>query len=139
MVALSKNFKSKLSKTYKKYINGGDIDEEGNQKITRSQIAQGSVAVAGLAAPLVAQQDEITGGVLGGASSGASAGAIFGPIGMGVGAGVGAVVGGIQAKNNKDARLKAEQEYKDAVNKQNTQLAIQRGLQTPVMVIKFIH
>lgn len=133
MKNVDKILKKYLTKDdYKKYNLGGEFDEKGNPKITGMQAAQGGVAIAGLATPLVAQQDEVAGGVLGGAVSGASAGAMFGPIGMGVGAGVGALVGGIQADQAKNEREKREQEYKQALNKQNVANATQRGLQVPV-------
>jgi len=115
MKNVDKILKKYLTKDdYKKYNLGGEFNEEGNPKITGMQAAQGGVAIAGLATPLVAKQDEVAGGVLGGAVSGASAGAMLGPIGMGVGAVIGSTIGGIQASNDKDARLKAEQEYKRA-------------------------
>lgn len=133
MKNVDKILKKYLTKDdYKKYYNGGENDEDETNKLNGGQIAQGGVAVAGLATPLVAQQNEVAGGVLGGATTGAGVGAMFGPVGMGVGAGVGAVVGGIQANNAKNERENREREYQDALNKKNYNLAVLRGKQTPV-------
>lgn len=132
MVALSKNSKGKLNKIYKKYVGGGGVDVESNPKITGNQVVQGGIGIAGLAAPLVAQQDDVAGGVLGGAASGASAGSIAGPWGMAAGAVIGGTIGGVSAQINSDKAKKAQQEYQDAINKQNYNLAVERGKQTPV-------
>lgn len=131
MVALSKNSTGKLNKIYKKLEGGANPPNKVNNKMSIDPYAA-SAAGVGMIAPLVAQQDEVAGGVLGGAASGASAGSVAGPWGMAAGAVIGGTIGGIQASNAKDARLKAEQEYRQALDKQSVANATQRGLQVPV-------
>ena len=133
MVALSKNSKSRLSKTYKKYVDGGGVDENGNQRITGNQAASGGLGIATSAIGTASTGNTNVGmGIATGAASGAAAGSVAGPWGMAAGAVVGGTIGGISAKVNSDKAKRAAQEYQDAVNKQNYNLAIQRGKQTAV-------
>lgn len=122
MVTLGKNTKGKLNKIYKKFPMGG------NTPINPYEVG---AAGLGLATPLIAKEDEVAGGVVGGALSGASAGSVAGPWGMAAGAVIGGTIAGVQSYNNRENRLEAERQYKNKINKQQEQLAIQRSQQTP--------
>lgn len=128
---------SKKYKLYKKYEEGGSSssssDEESSKGSKGAAIAGAGIGIVTSAIGTGSTGNTSVGqGIATGAASGAAAGMAAGPWGAAIGGVVGGTVGGVTAEINSNKARRASQLITDANNKQNRQLAVLRGQQTPI-------